>query len=455
MEEAADIGNKATFQSCSNHDPTIHLFSMIESLSLSQARSAAIVSSRIGQTRSTGKADTLAAVRRLGSVQIDTISVVERAHHHILWTRNPKYSSNHIASLEAEPRRIIEYWSHAAAYLPIEDYRYCIPRMERIRAQGHEWFRAESDAIAYVRNRILSEGPMRAQDFEGTRGKKGWWDWKPAKRALEYLFHAGELIVVSRRGFQKVYDLAERALPTDLDMRRPSDSEMAAYYLDLAISALGVFSAEEVAYMRKDGIEGIQAELAARVDAGRLLEIDIIGATTAMRAHSRPTPARRYYAEPSLLERAKKGPAPREPAAFVLSPFDPLIIDRKRTKKLFDYAYQLECYQPIRKREFGYFAMPLLYVGSDGEATIVGLLDAKAERKSHVLIARRLSVDSPRSGNRGLPRVDFARVVAAALVDFAVFNKAVSIELESFESKDGRLERSFRAALARLIPEKP
>lgn len=423
---------------------------MTPTKSPSWARGAAIAASGIGRAGPGGQPGTLAALRRLGAVQIDTISVVARAHHHVLWTRNAEFRAEHIAALEAEPRRMIEYWSHAAAYLPLEDYRFCIPRMERIRAQGHEWFRAEDDAIAYVRDKIRAEGPLRAQDFEGTRGEKGWWDWKPAKRALEYLFHSGELVAVGRRGFQKVYDIAERALPSGLDLRAPSAAEMAGFYIDRAALSLGVFAAEDIAYMRKDGIEGIPDELAARLEEGRLVELRIREDKSTPPARERTAAERPYYAKPALVKRGADGPGRREGRAFVLSPFDPLIIDRKRTKRLFGYAYQLECYLPAKKREFGYFALPLLYLGPGGDATIVGLLDAKAERGRKALVVRRLSLDPPEAGDAGPSRVDFARAAAAALAEFTAFNQAESIELEQFHSADGRLERSFRAAVARL-----
>jgi uncharacterized protein len=415
---------------------------MGEKLRASAARALAVEASGIGATIPDGLHGTIAALRRLGSVQIDTISVVERAHNHILWTRNPEYRAEHIPALEDEPRRAIEYWSHAAAYLPIEEYRYCLPRMQRIRAQGHEWFRADPKAIAFVREKIAAEGPMRAQDFgESMKGKKGWWDWKPAKIALEYLFHAGELVSIHRRGFQKVYDLAERAVPSSRDLQMPGDDEMAVRYIDQAVSSLGIFTAGEIAYMRKDGLDGIDTELARRVEDGRLLEVGVIDA---------PAMRKPYYATPETMERASANARERKPRVLVLSPFDPLIIDRKRTMRIFGREYQLECYLPQAKRVFGYFALPLLYLGLDGDATLVGLLDAKAERGKSALLVRRLSVDPTAShGGRARGYASFARLVADGLREFAAFNRAERIDLQGLEASDGRLERSLRAAVAR------
>jgi uncharacterized protein len=429
---------------------------MKEKLSLARARLAATAASGIGQDFPPGQDGTLAVLKRLGSVQIDTISVVERAHHHVLRSRNPDYGAEHIAALEAKPRRLIEYWSHAAAYLPIEDYRFCIPRMERIRVQGHEWYRADKRTTRRVLDRIRAEGPLRAQDFEGAKGGQGWWDWKPAKRALEYLFQAGDLVAVGRRGFQKVYDLAERALPPGLDLRPPTADDMAAFYLDRATLALGVFAEEDIAYMRKDGLEGIPGELATRVEEGRLVELRIADGEGARGAGSRASVDRIHYADPELLASdpglPSCNPAPRTDGGklVVLSPFDPLLIDRRRAKRLFGVAYQLECYLPARKREFGYFALPLLYLGPEGDATLVGRLDAKAERGRAALVAKRLSLDPPKVEGKSLSIAGFARVAAEALSGFAAFNRAEAIELERFESKNGRLERSLRAAVSRI-----
>jgi hypothetical protein len=315
--------------------------------------------------------------------------------------------------------------------------------MKRIRAEGHEWFRSEREVVDYVRNRIRSAGPLRAQDFEGARGASGWWDWKPAKRALEFLFQSGDLAVVGRRGFQKVFDLPERVLPTDLDLRFPSASEMAERYIDQATTSLGIFAAEETAYMRKDGREGLQAELMKRIEEGRLVEVRL----EAAKGSGSASRELKYFADPNTISRITRRRNLGEPKAIVLSPFDPLIIDRKRTLRLFKREYQLECYLPASKRKFGYFALPLLYLEPGRDATIVGLLDAKVERGRKAFIARRLSLDPPNSS--ALSRAHFAQVLASALWNYAAFNRAETIRLERFESSDGRLERSARAAIAR------
>jgi Uncharacterized protein conserved in bacteria len=408
--------------------------------------SIAAQASGLGLAFPEGREGSLAALRRIGSAQIDTISVVERAHHHVLWSRNPDYELSHLDELEAEPRRVFEYWSHAAAYLPIEEYRYCIPRMERIKEQGHEWFRADAKAVAFVRDRIRAEGPLRAQDFEGKRGEGGWWEWKPAKRALEYLFQAGELATAGRRGFQKVYDLAERVLPAHLDRSRPTEQEMAAHYIDRAALSLGVFALGDIAYMRKDGVEGIGAELEARLEEGRLVKLAAAGKMDGPALYAKPV------VRGSAASRRRRA-AFEEPRAFVLSPFDPLLIDRKRAVRIFGRVYQLECYLPAAKRKFGYFALPILLVGPGPSARLIGRMDAKAERDRSLLAIRHLCLDE--TGPEDQSRLELAGALARALAEYAAFNGAGAIELGTFEAPDGRLERSLRAALRQALREAP
>jgi uncharacterized protein YcaQ len=397
---------------------------MAESIDLGGARRIAARAAGLGRPFAAGDAGAGEAIRHLSAVQIDTISVVERAHHHILWSRVPRYAQAQLGRLEAEPRRIIEYWSHAAAYLPIKEYRYCLPRMERVRSRGHDWFEADAKTVAMVRERIAAEGPLRVQDFEGPRrGSTGWWDWKPAKVALEYLFHSGELVSRGRAGFQKRYDLAERALPPDLDLRRPSVQEMAAYYVDVAARALGAFTEADVAYRRRDLVDGIPDEIAQRVEAGSLVELRLAGSEA----------GKSWYAPPELLDEAGSGG--ERARVFVLSPFDPLVIDRRRTKRLFGVEFQIECYLPAQRRNFGYFALPLLFRDSDGATSFAGRLDAKADRGRETLILRRLSV----SGISPRRRVSFAAALAAELRRYAVFNGCGSLGLGLVEAEDPAL----------------
>lgn len=369
--------------------------SRTETLTLAQARGLAL-SAGAGFHRPQGRGPTAVAdlVDRIGYVQIDTISVVERAHHHIVATRLPGYRNTW---LDSAP--VFEYWAHAAAYLPWRDFRHTLPRKERIKANGHDWFRAEKAEAARVLDRIRAEGPLMARHFDAPSRAAGWWDWKPAKRALEYLFMAGELMVV-RQGFQKVFDLTERVLPPGTDTRSPTPDEQAAWYIDRALDAWGIVASDEFAYQRKEHTGGIGAILRNRQEDGSLVRVAVEG-----------LPKVPYWVRPADLERVDALKAP-DRTLRILSPFDPFLIHRKRTNRLFGFDFAIECYLPSAKRTFGYFALPL-FQGT----TFVGLLDAKADRKAGTLEIRNLRHD----GQPG-KRAAFERSLNAALIKYAAFN---------------------------------
>ena len=364
-------------------------------LTVEQARRLALAAGA-GFHRATRRGPEAVAeiVDRIGYVQIDTISVVERAHHHILATRIPRYQTEW---LERAP--VFEYWAHAAAYLPWRDFRYTLPRKERIKANGHEWFRADKAEAERVLDRIRSEGPLMARHFETSRRPAGWWDWKPAKRALEYLFMAGDLMVV-RQGFQKVFDLTERVLPPGTDTRIPTPHEQAAWYVDRALDAWGLAARDEMAYLRKEHVAHIDAVLRQREEAGSLIRVTVEGiAKTA------------YWVRPADLERIDAGKA-LDRTLRIVSPFDPFLIHRKRMRRLFGFDFAIECYLPAAKRTFGYFALPLFQGTS-----FVGLLDAKADRSAGRLIVQNLRYDGPAKR-----RAPFDRSLNKALDAFARFN---------------------------------
>jgi len=367
----------------------------MDTLTLSQAKRLAL-NAGAGFHRPPGRGPTAVAalVDRLGFVQIDTISVVERAHHHILAARLPGYQTDWLDRAD-----VFEYWAHAAAYLPWRDFRHTLPRKERILAQGHDWFHTKRDDAAAVLERIRSEGPLMARDFEAPRRTAGWWDWKPAKRALEFLYMAGELMV-TRRGFQKVFDLTERVLPDGVDTRTPNAEEHAGWYVDRALDVWGLVAKDEFAYQRREHVEVVGEVLARRVEAGELVKVRVEG-----------VPRTDYYGRPSDLAGVDSLPGPGR-KLHILSPFDPFVIHRKRLKRLFGFDFTIECYVPAPKRTFGYFALPLLW----GDQ-FVGLLDAKADREVGALKVQNLRFDLPVA-----KRLAFDRALGPALADFAKFN---------------------------------
>jgi hypothetical protein len=367
------------------------------SLSLNQARWLALAAGTgFHRPPGRGPAAVAALVDRIGFVQIDTISVVERAHHHIVAARLPGYRTEW---LERAP--VFEYWAHAAAYLPWRDFRYTLARKRRIRERGHDWFQVDEELASQVLERIRAEGPLMARDFEAPKRTAGWWDWKPAKRALEYLFMAGDLMV-TRRGFQKVFDLTERVLPPETDLRVPTPVEQAQWYVERALDAWGLVARDEIGYQRREHTDEIDAALADGEEAGALVRVAVEGIDK--------TP---YWTRTADLSGLDALPRTKRELR-ILSPFDPFVIHRRRINRLFGFDFAIECYLPPAKRSFGYFALPLL----EGDA-FVGLLDAKVDRAAGTLLVQNLRYDGPTQRRAG-----FDAVLAKALREFAEFNSA-------------------------------
>ncbi|MFT5399764.1 MAG: hypothetical protein ACI822_001694 [Gammaproteobacteria bacterium] len=349
-----------------------------------------------------GKAATLRAIEHIGYVQIDTISVVERAHHHVLWSRVPNYRPGFLDQLVKE-RQLFEYWFHAAAWLPMRDYRFSLPRMHQRNGERNWYTECDSKLIDQILRRVGDEGPLRARDFEDTRlGKKEWWDWKPAKQALEQLFMQGDLMVTRREGFQKVYDLPERVLPVGVDTREPDIDEFAAHLVDINIAAHGLVTLKSSAYLRKGKALRLAINdcLQAGVESGKLSNI-------------RVNREAEYFVDNQLLE----GRAPAAMARVrILSPFDNLVIQRERLRELFQYNYQIECYVPEPKRQFGYFCLPLLY-----RDKLVGRLDCKVHRKHQCLEIKAEHIEKTVDA-------EFGKALQRAILEFARFNGCSRVE---------------------------
>ena len=349
-------------------------------------------------------------VRRLGYVQIDTIAVVERAHHHVLWTRLPTYEASQLDRAQGEERQILEYWSHAAAYLPMEDYRFCLPRMVASRRRHAAWFRAHKPLTQHVLQRIRAEGPQRAADFEAEPGHRAgpWWDWKPAKLALEYLFHTGDLLVTYRRGFQKYFDLAERVLPSHVNTTRPTPLMYGRHLIRRTLECHGLATEKEITYLKPYARTAVRQAVQAMTEQGALLPVTVEGLSEV------------YFVQPDHLEQHLTVPSDAASTAtpvHLLSPFDNLVIQRKRLQQLFGFHYQIECYVPAAKRQYGYFCLPILW----GER-FVGRVDPKAHRSTGRLAVLSLSVDSALDGN-----ADFWAAFSQALQTFATFNGCTSV----------------------------
>ena len=398
-------------------------------LSLLEARRLALACQGLNKKFPFGKGKKAIerAFERLSYIQIDTISVVERAHHHTLWSRMPNYDGQMLDELLAE-KKIFEYWSHAAAYLPMRDYRFSLFRKDRLARGGSHWVRPDKKVMKAVKGRIKKEGPLRARDFKAIRKNTGgpWWEWKPAKEALERLFHEGELMVACRQGFEKVFDLTERVLPQEVDTTMPKFSEYARHLIDRAIEAHGFVTAEQIAYQRgaKTKEEVLKA-LKELIEEGSHQLLSIKGIDD------------KFYTKRELLESTSL--RKWKPFLRILSPFDNSVIVRKRLEDLFDYEYRIECYTPKAKRLWGYFCLPLLW-GTD----FIGRLDGKAVRKDGRFIVENLYVEASKpyrasakstksAGN--LPLGLTLEVLADELQAFANFNKCPQVKLANISPK--------------------
>lgn len=350
-----------------------------------------------------GKSAVLKAIERLGYVQIDTISVVERAHHHVLFSRVPDYQPEYLDEL-LRAGDIFEYWHHAASFLPIRDYRFALPRMTQFRQGDEQWMRSrDREEIKRTLARIRAEGPLRSRDFsEHNEKRTGWWDWKPAKKALEQLFMEGELMVVSRDGFEKTYDLTERVLPASLDTTPPTLAELAQHLVESTLNSHGCAQPPTFTHLRRGMAlrKAVEKVLDDKCATGQLTRLQTDDGQT-------------WFVCNDLWE--ARLPTIRRPSVTVLSPFDNSVIHRNRGQRLFNFDYVIECYVPEPKRQFGYFCLPLLL----GD-TFIGRLDAKAHRREQRLELKHLHLD------RHLDNDSLSSLVPG-LQAFAAFNRCIEI----------------------------
>jgi uncharacterized protein YcaQ len=325
-------------------------------------------------TSSTGRGRGPRAVRgvldRLGAVQLDTISVLARSHELIAYARIGAVGR---ATVEQAywSGDAVEYWAHAACLVPVRDWPYYAFRRRHFAARGMRWHDRPADSVfAEVRARLAADGPLTARDLGGSRRGGPWWDWSGAKIAVEFLLDCGEVVCLRRVGWRRVYDLAERALPAEVRVADTlSDAECIRALVGRAGVALGVATVADLAdYPRIS-----RAQVAAALPDTPLVPVRVAGW---------PEPAWADPAAPAAL-----GTRGRH-RTTLLSPFDSLIWDRARTRRVFGFRHALEAYKPAAQRKHGYFAMPLLSGGR-----LCGRVDPK--RDGTTLLARTVSLDTP------------------------------------------------------------
>jgi uncharacterized protein YcaQ len=337
-----------------------------------------------------GPQATAAAVEHLGYVQIDTINVIERCHHHVLWNRIPEYRRADLRAAQSVDKSVFEYWTHALSYVPTRDLRFFLPAMKRHRREGHKWLNSVRPAdLRKVLTLIRRDGALTIRDIDDdvlVDKEHLWASRKPSKLALQLAFYEGVLTISERNGMLKTYELMARHFGWDKPPKPAPPTEVTAYLLDRALRAQGVVSLDSICHLDAPSKPAIRRLIGARMRRKELVPVMLEGAGK-----------QEHWARPEELGPAGEG-APD--LVHILSPFDPLIIQRKRTHLFFDYEHRFEAYLPREKRLFGYFALPVL--AGDG---IVAALDLKADRKNRKLLVQKWSwVGLRKHGRKDLKR---------------------------------------------------
>lgn len=318
--------------------------------------------------------DILSTIQRMSLLQIDTINIVARSPYLVLFSRLGNYPSHWLDDALSRGE-LMEYWAHEACFLPRRDFGLVRHRMLAPEKMGwkyrQEWMHENANEIEQLIEHIHENGPVRSADFEHPRqGTSGWWEWKPHKRHLEGLFTSGKVMVVERRNFQRVYDLTQRVMPHWDDARDLLDQTAAeAIMLENSARSLGIFRMQWLADYYRLRQPPLKSTLERWQENQRVVQVDV-ETLGEMWLHADLLP---------LLPLALDGKLSASHST-VLSPFDPIVWDRKRAEQLFGFTYRLECYTPAPKRQYGYFVLPLLHKGQ-----LVGRMDAKMHRKTGVL----------------------------------------------------------------------
>jgi len=319
-------------------------------------------------------------IERMGFVQVDSINVVHRAHHLILASRFDRYKPAMLDQLLESDRVLFEHWTHDASYIPTRWFNHWVPRFERGRTS--QWWRDRmgpqfSNLAAHVLERIAAEGPLLSRDFEHDRKGEpgGWWGWKPQKAALEILWRTGEVLITRRENFQKVYDLAARVLLAAANPQRPSEGEQVEWACATALERLGSATPRELAaFWNAIPIDEARKWCDAALRVRRVVQVQVQSADG-----SKP---RLAVAFPDWRNRLASASTPPK-RARLLCPFDPVLRDRDRARRLFNFDYRFEAFVPATRRQFGYYVMPIL----DGDR-LVGRVDPKFHRNEGLLKVR-------------------------------------------------------------------
>lgn len=313
-----------------------------------------------------GSAAVCAAIEHLGYVQIDTINVIERCHHHILFNRIPDYTRADLGQAQSQDRSVFEYWTHALSFLPVRDFKYFVATMKRQRKDPDGWSaRVEPKELRKVLRRVSEDGALAISDFKDDKLVEKthlWGTRKPSKQALQAGFYSGQLAIARRDGMLKTYELMERHFGWEKLPKPATQNQIIDYALNRALRSQGMVSLDSICHLRPKDKPEILALIEKQVRAKKLVPVVIEGAEDVL-----------HWARPETLE----AEIPVAALTHILSPFDPLIIQRKRTSLFFNYDHLFEAYLPKHKRKLGYFTLPVL-MGDE----IVAAIDLKTDRQA-------------------------------------------------------------------------
>jgi uncharacterized protein YcaQ len=348
---------------------------MREKLSLAMARRIALAAQGFADPRPAGPIDRRHLNRvlaRLGLLQIDSVSAVVRAHYMPLFSRLGPYPMSLLDdAASGRKRRLFEYWAHEASLLPIETWPLMRWRMERAGANDDSeiykglarWADDKRRLIEDIFTEVKARGPIAASDIDGAKGKGGWWGWSDEKHAFEWLFWAGRITTHSRRGFERLYDLPERVIPPDIfNAPAPKPQDAHRELLSMSARALGVATYGDLRDYYRLSPGDVKDRLGELVEEGELLPVKVEGWKPQAYLHTGARMPRKIHAR------------------ALLAPFDPLVFERSRAERLFDFFYRIEIYTPAEKRQYGYYVLPFLL----GD-TIVARADVKADRPAGTL----------------------------------------------------------------------
>ena len=382
-------------------------------------------------------------VERIGWVQLDTLQMVRRSQYVALWSRLGPYDAGDFdyltfgnGSIEgSNDRRLFEYWMHAACIVPLSLYRFAIPAMRRhanpTGKRRREWLEDPENiaVLDEVMTHIRENGLARSADFERTDGRRGtWWDWKPAKIALEHLYNTGELTIANRVNFQRIYGITEKVLPEWVDTTPPSEEEAYLTLLDKSARALGVCAPMQIPdyfHMKRTPAKPLVQRM---LDEGTLMPVNVElddGVVTEQVVHR---------ANLSLLERAVDGDISPRHTTF-LSPFDSLFWAKGRDVQFWGFQQILEAYKPAPQRIWGYFCLPILH-----NDRLVGRFDPKLERRDATLRLKHLHLEPGVE-----PEDDMVADIAGAMRSFMAFHDATDLVIE--RSKPRGLRRRLLRAM--------